>query len=305
MQRTIGSTRITSVVEQPLDGIDALLAASTPEEVAAIDWLQPNFVDDDGAMVGLVQMLVVEHGGRLVVVDTCVGNDRDRPVVEAWNQSQTDFLDRFGAAGFDPESVDVVLCTHLHLDHVGWNTRLDGDRWVPTFPNARYLFDRTEYEHWSAESAVEFEPPAGMPDAVAAALGAFHDTQANVQADAIRPVVDAGLVDLVDAPCEVLTGLRLVPTRGHTLGHVSVAISSDGGEGLITGDCFHHPSQMARPEWAAVVDSDPEASTATRRRLLSELAGSDTLVIGTHFAEPVCGRVVADGESHRLITDDD
>ncbi len=304
MQRMIGASRITSIREQDLTGIDSLLLGATPEGVAAIGWLQPHFVDADGVLLGVVQAFVLEHDGRLIVIDTCVGNGKDLPVVEAWTGLQTDFLERFRATGFDPAAVDVVLCTHLHLDHVGWNTYHDGERWQPTFSNARYLFNRSEYDFWQGEAHDTYVPSDGEPEQLVAVRQAFADTQVRVQRDSVQPIVDAGLAEFVEAPCELFPGLRLVPTPGHTPGHVSVEIASDEVRALVTGDSFHHPCQIAQPGWAALPDSDQAQSTATRRRMLADVAGADVLVIGTHFAEPVCGHVVADGDTYRLVTDD-
>jgi len=303
MQQIIGSSRITSISEQDLTGISELLHGATPEAVAAIEWLHPDFVDADGVLLGLVQAFVLEHDGRLIVIDTCVGNGKDLPVVEAWTGLQTDFLDRFRGAGFDPSVVDIVLCTHLHLDHVGWNTYHDGERWQPTFPNARYLFNRVEYEFWQGEADVTYVPGDDENELVVAVRQVFADTQVKVQRDSVQPIVDAGLADFVEAPCELLPGLRLLPTPGHTPGHVSVEITSNGSRALVTGDSFHHPCQIAQPTWAALPDSDQVQSTTTRRSMLTDLADTDVLVIGTHFAEPVCGHVVSDGDSHRFVTD--
>jgi glyoxylase-like metal-dependent hydrolase (beta-lactamase superfamily II) len=303
MQRSLGSSRITSIREQDLTGIDRLLQGATSEAIGAIDWLRPHFVDADGVLLGLVQAFVLEHGGHLIVIDTCVGNGKDVPVVPDWTGLQTDFLERFRSAGFEPADVDVVLCTHLHLDHVGWNTYHDGECWQPTFPNARYLFNRAEYEFWQGEASDTYVPSQGEREQLIAVRQMFAETQVNVQRESVQPIVDAGLAEFVEAPCELFPGLRLIPTPGHTPGHVSVEISSDGSRALVTGDSFHHPCQLARPEWAAIPDSDQTQSTATRRGVLAEVAGTDVLVIGTHFAEPVCGHVVADGDSYRLVTD--
>ena len=168
----------------------------------------------------------------------------------------------------------MVCCTHLHFDHVGWNTRLESDRWVPTFPNARYLFCRQEYEAFTAE-------PSGY------ALN-LDDT--------VQPVVAAGLADLVE-PTHRLTGeVRLVPSPGHSPGHVCVLIESGGERALITGDATHHPVQWAEPDWGMSGDFDGAQGAETRRRLRAEHGGRGTLVIGTHYAAPSAGYVVeADG----------
>jgi glyoxylase-like metal-dependent hydrolase (beta-lactamase superfamily II) len=173
-----------------------------------------------------------------------------------------------------------VLCTHLHVDHVGWNSMLVNGKWVPTFPRARYLMGRVEYQHWFK--------PQGREDMVA------------VFGDSVRPVVDAGLVDLVEMDARLCEEIDLVPTAGHTPGHVSVRIRSHGEEGLITGDFLHHPCQIAHPEWASTADSDAEMGVKTRERMFAELAGTPVLVIGTHFAGATAGRIVQDGETYRL-----
>jgi len=277
----IGDIKITRILEQEtaLPG-DFLLPASTPAAVAGIPWLKPHFIDEAGLFRLSIHALVVETPDTLVVVDTCAGNDKTR-TAPVFHRLQTDFLDHFAAAGYRPEDVDVVLCTHLHVDHVGWNTRLVDGRWVPTFANARYLLGRQEVEHWRSCAAPGDE---GL---------AF--------ADSVQPLFDAGLVDLVETGHAICPGVSLVPTPGHTPGHVSVKLSSQGQEALITGDMIHHPAQLARPEWACFIDADPDQGIATRRRIFSALAGSGVLVIGTHFAAPTAGFVVGDGDSWILV----
>jgi glyoxylase-like metal-dependent hydrolase (beta-lactamase superfamily II) len=237
----------------------------------------------EGKLIASVHALVVETPTLTVVVDTCIGNDKERMPNKNWHKMQTRFLEDFRAAGFEPDKIDAVLCTHLHVDHVGWNTFWDGSAWKPTFPNARYLMAKSEFQYWESHE-----------DDV---------TPHQVFLDSVAPVVDAGLVDLVETTHEVCPEVSLVPTLGHTPGHVSVRIQSQGEEALITGDFLHHPCQMAHPEWASAVDYDSEASTATRWRMLEAYAGTDKLLIGTHFAGPTAGRVVRDGDVFRLDVD--
>jgi glyoxylase-like metal-dependent hydrolase (beta-lactamase superfamily II) len=191
---------------------------------------------------------------------------------------QTPFLTDLADAGFPRDEVDTVICTHLHFDHVGWNTMLVDGEWVPTFPNARYLLCRDEWEHWDAEGA-----------------GGYASTID----DAVRPVVDAGLADLVPSDHRVTDEIRLEATPGHTPGHVAVHVESGGRHALITGDLAHHPVQFAEPDWFADPDTDRAQSAATRRRLLAEHGDRDVLVIGTHFAPPRSGRLVTDGDGAR------
>ncbi|KPC96408.1 beta-lactamase [Streptomyces sp. NRRL F-6602] len=260
-----------------------LLPDATPEVVAGQDWLRPHFADDEGILRIDSHSFAFTAGGLRVLVDTGIGNGKTR-ANPAWHNLRTDYLERLIAAGFPPESVDLVVLTHLHADHVGWNTREENGVWVPTFPRARYLTSRTEREFW-----------AGY---------AMEDARRMMFEDSVLPVEKAGLLDLVDVPAEgteIAPGLRLLPTPGHTPGHLAVELTSGGETALITGDCVHHPVQFARPGIGACVDIDPERSEATRRSLLGSLAGTDTLVLGTHFAPPTAGRVVADGSAYRLL----
>jgi glyoxylase-like metal-dependent hydrolase (beta-lactamase superfamily II) len=278
---TIGAVRVTKVVEMvvPVPPAGLLPAADEASLAAHRGWLQPDFVDREGNLLLSVHALVVESAGRTIVVDTCVGNGKVRPY-PGWSDLQTDFLDRFAGAGFDPAAVDLVICTHLHFDHVGWNTnRVDG-AWVPTFANARYLVARSEWEHWSADPS---------------------DEAVTVMTDSVRPVVEAGLVDLVESDHVVTAEVRLDPTPGHTPGHVAVCISSAGADAVITGDLAHHPVQLAEPAWGIPADVDGAQAVQTRRRFIERYGGRPVLVIGTHFAGPTAGHVARSGPGWRFV----
>ena len=280
----IGSVVVQRVLEQDMAvPVDWFFPSSTPEGVAAhADWLAPWALDEEHRVRMAIQALCVESDGRKIVVDTCVGQ---RPLTEMFASMADDgsFLTALTDAGFAPESVDVVVCTHLHFDHVGWNTRLVDGQWVPTFPNARYVLARTEYEHWRAQT-----------EAVRAAHSAITFT------DAVEPLFGFGVVDLVDADHEVTESVSLFPTPGHSPGHVSVRIRSGGAEAVITGDCVHSPIQLAEPHWATAVDTDAEESTATRRALVAECLDREVLVIGTHFPPPTAGHIVTTGSGVRF-----
>ncbi len=263
-----------------------LLPAATPDIVAQEPWLVPRWALDHEHMHVRFQALVIESAGRRVVVDTCLGNDKSRPGFDIFDGLQSSFLADLTAAGLGPETIDVVTCTHLHMDHVGWNTRWVDDAWVPTFPEARYLFARVEYDHWLTEC--EGDHMHALP---------FQDS--------VRPVIEAGLVDFVDPPCALATGVRLIPTIGHTPGHCSVEIESQGERAVITGDLAHNPIQLARPEIASSADSDQAGSTATRRAFISETLDTDTLVIGTHFGAPSAGRLRDVDGRVQLVPDND
>ena len=264
----IGKVKITRVVEMEVTGGSRfILPDATREAVRGYRWLYPHFMDDAGNLVMSIHALVVDTGERRIVVDTCIGNDKQR-AIPTWSNLQTSFLADLETAGYPPASVDTVLCTHLHVDHVGWNTMLVDGEWIPTFPEARYLVAETEWRYWRDV-----------------------ESSRDVLADSVRPVLDAGLVDFVAMDYRLCDEVWLEPTPGHTPGHVSVHIASDGEDALITGDCIHHPRQMTRTDWCSSADYDQAEGRRTREWLLEQVADSDVLVIGTHFATPTAGYV--------------
>lgn len=271
----IGDVKITRVVEiEATGGSKFILPDATREACQPLRWMYPHFMDEAGNLKMSVHALVVQTPSRCIVVDTCIGNDKERNV-PAWNMLQTTFLQDLEAAGFDRLKVDTVMCTHLHVDHVGWNTMLVDGAWVPTFPNARYLVAEEEWRYWDTNDEEGYGP---------------------VIDDSVRPIVEAGLMDFVGMTHQVCDEVRLEPTPGHTPGHVSVHITSRGEEALITGDCIHHPCQMSRTDWCSSADFDQAQGEATRNALLERYVDSDVLVIGTHFATPTAGHVKARDE---------
>jgi glyoxylase-like metal-dependent hydrolase (beta-lactamase superfamily II) len=247
-----------------------MFAGATADLVAQYGWLKPHFVDGEGQLRMYFNSFVVESEGRRIMVDTCVGNDKPRPI-PLLDRLQTPYLETLNAAGFAPDSFDFVLCTHLHVDHVGWNTRWNGERWVPTFPRARYLFGRQEWEHLTAAPA---------------------DSLGDFSGDSIRPVIEAGLCEFVQTDHRITSEVFLEHTPGHTPGHVSVRISSRAAEAVITGDLIHHPLQCAEPHLSTHVDFDPVLARETRSRFLRSCCGEPTLVIGSHFADPTGGWII-------------
>ena len=281
MQWRIGAVTVTKIVELEVTGGSRfLLPQATYEEILPIEWLQPDFADERGRLKMSIHALVVETPGRRIIVDTCLGNDKENRRIPTWNRMQTSFLADLAAAGYARETIDTVVCTHLHVDHVGWNTMLVDGKWVPTFPKARYLMGRVEYQHWTTQRE--------------------REDMAVVLADSVAPVWAAGLVDLVETDHRICDEISLVRTPGHTPGHVSLRIASMGEEALITGDFMHHPCQIARPDWSSTADSDPAEARLTRERMLTGLADTSILVIGTHFAGRTAGHIVPDGGAFRL-----
>jgi glyoxylase-like metal-dependent hydrolase (beta-lactamase superfamily II) len=281
-QWQIGDVKITRLVESESAWPGRiLLANATPENIQKeADWLYPAFSDETGKVKVSIHALVIESQGKRIIVDTCIGNDKVRSA-PVWNKLKLPFLDDLKRAGYPRESIDYVVCTHLHVDHVGWNTMLQGDRWVPTFPNARYVIGGTEWDFWS-----KFEGDA--------------DQRAPVE-DSVRPVVEQGRAELVDSNHRLTDEVRLEPTPGHTPGHHSVRISSKGREAVITGDLLHHPVQFAYPDWENSFDSDKAHARRTRRAFAEQYADRDVLVFGTHFATPSSGRIVSHGDAFRFI----
>ena len=279
MQWKVGKVTITKIVElETVGSTRFILPQATDEEIRKLPWLIPHFATEEGRLKMSIHALVVETPRRRIVVDTCLGNDKEGRTVPLWNNRNAPFLEAMTEAGFPPESIDTALCTHLHVDHVGWNTRLVGGKWVPTFANARYVFGRAEYEHWRDHSQV--------PQHIAV----FNDS--------VKPIADAGKADLVASDARLCDEITLIPTSGHSPGHMSIHIRSDGEEALLAGDVAHHPCQMAHLDWSSSVDSDPVQSAATRRGLFSRFADTPTLVFGGHFN---AGRIRRDGAAFKFV----
>jgi len=286
MKWKVGDTTITKITEIVFPEFSDVIPAATPDVVKKVEWLFPHFVTPEGALTVSIHSLIVETPGATLVVDTCIGNDRERGSLEVMSNLSTSYMDDMIAAGYDPDGIDYVLCTHLHLDHVGWNTRLVDGKWVPTFPNASYLMGQKELDLFgNIDENTEDD---------------FFKVQRTVFADSVQPVLDAGLAKPIEGPAEVCEGVRLIPTPGHTPGHCSVIIESKGESAMITGDFLHHPIQFNDPALVSPFDIDNDAAVVTRRRVFNEYADTPTLIIGTHFAGPTAGKLVRDGDGYRL-----
>jgi glyoxylase-like metal-dependent hydrolase (beta-lactamase superfamily II) len=279
MQWKIGKVKITKVVElETVGSTRFILPLASNEEIRKLPWLVPHFATEEGRLKMSIHALVVQTPTRRIVVDTGLGNHKQGRNVPTWNDRNGPFLETMREAGFPPDSIDTVLCTHLHVDHVGWNTSLEGGKWVPTFPHARYVFGEIEYDYWRGHS--------DAPD------------KAAVFNDSVQPILEAGKADLVASDAKISDEITLIPTPGHSPGHMSLHIQSGGETGLLTGDVAHHPCQMAHLDWSSTADSDPRQSAVTRRELFARFADTPTLVIGGHFG---AGHIKRDGDTFKFI----
>jgi glyoxylase-like metal-dependent hydrolase (beta-lactamase superfamily II) len=279
----IGDVRLTLVEElvMPTSARWMLPDHPAPFEVleAARPWLEPHMLNERGHILQSIHSWVIEADGMRIVVDTGIGNDKDRESggFEGWHMRQGPYLDDLAEAGVPAGSVDVVLNTHMHGDHAGWNARWVDGAWVPTFEHARYQLVEREWRYWS-------EAADPTPDIIE---------------DSVRPVVEAGAVDLVPADHRVSDSVWLEPSHGHTPGHVCVRIASGGQEAVIIGDVMHSPIQCAVPEQRPALDRFVEEARAARLALLERYADTDVVVLGTHFHQPATGYFRRDGAAYR------
>ena len=246
-------------------------------------WLLPHFWDSAAnTFLRSIQSYVVRTGYHTILVDSCVGQGKERPSTPAWDRLDSTWLDQLIAAGVRPEEIDYVLCTHLHADHIGWNTRLENGSWVPTFPNAKYVFHKDEFRYWEEHGKDWVGSGSGSLD------GGFEDS--------VLPVMRAGQVALVDNDFAIDDQVTLEPTPGHSPGHVCIDVRSSAGHVVLSGDVVHHPIQIAYPEWNSRFCVDPDQSRASRKKFVDRHADRDTLILPAHFASPAAGRIVANGE---------
>jgi glyoxylase-like metal-dependent hydrolase (beta-lactamase superfamily II) len=287
LQWNVGDVQIHRIVEvaDHADPIGVLLKDATERIFEPfVSWLRPHFITDAHQMLIQWQAFAIRTPRLNLMIDTCIGNDRKR-FFQVFTDMHTPFLEDLAACGFAPHDIDLVCCTHLHYDHVGWNTHLQNGQWVPTFANAVYLIDNTEF-------------------AEIRELHASGDWHAQHLSDSVDPIVAAGLHKFIDAPgYRVSDEIWLEHTPGHTSGHCAVYIESGGQHAVITGDLMHHPVQVAVPEWRGNFDHDPDTATQTRVKFVSRYSDSRTLIIGSHFAGPTAGWIARAGEHCRFVTE--
>jgi len=276
----IGDIRVDRIVDWDgpfLTAMQMFPDASREALEPHLDWLAPGALSADELRMNLpVQSYLVRSGRHTLLIDSCIGCRKSHNAFPGWGgRSDETWLANLRAAGVAPEDIDTVMCTHLHVDHCGWNTRLVDGRWGPTFPNAKYLFAKPEYEASAAGNGIVFR-------------------------ESVLPVMEAGQAVLVALDHEIDAGICFEPTVGHTPGHVAVALASKGARGVMSGDLIHSPLQLAFPEWSPRVDWDRALSAQTRRSFLETHADSDTVVMTAHFPQPSMGRVVSAGNAFRF-----
>ena len=273
---TIGDASVVRI-EEMVDS--SFLAANffvpfDPEALRPhMQWLAPRYyVPDTGAVVFSMHAWVVKTGRHTVLIDACIGNDKERMPRAHWHHLKTPFLDRLRASGTAPEDVDYVMCTHLHADHIGWNTVLKDGRWVPTFPKARYWVSTKD---WEACHQPDVQPTR-FPNAPTC----------------VWPLADLGLVEFMKGEHALTRTLTAVPTPGHTPGHMSILVTSHGERALVLGDAAHSPVQLQEPDWVSRADMDPDLTRQTRRTLLDRVEREEIVVAAGHFEAPGFGRIV-------------
>lgn len=246
---------------------DRFDAAAFAEHRAEFD---PEYVRN-GNIYGFLQSWLIEAPGLRILYDTGAGNDKDRPAIPIFGNLSSDFLGHLREVGAAPEDIDVVICSHLHIDHVGWNTIQRDGQWLPTFPNARYLLPAIDREFWDPADEARYAQARGA------------EVNRNVFEDSVQPILDAGLAELVSDGFDVAPGITLHAAPGHTPGHLFLRVESEGEVALFVGDIMHHPMQVHRPDWNSVYCEDPDEAARTRRRVLEIAADEGARVVPAHF----------------------
>jgi glyoxylase-like metal-dependent hydrolase (beta-lactamase superfamily II) len=272
---SVGDLTIHRIIEQETPYLPALdlLPALTPQVLAENRaWLrQAAAIDESDELILCFQSYVVKTPHHTILVDSCIGNDKPRPNRAKWNMKTDDlFMRGLATAGVSVADIDFVMCTHLHVDHIGWNTRLENGRWVPTFPKARYLFAKSEFDYWAAQNAKTELPPF---------------------ADSVLPVVEANRAEIVAHDFAIGDHARILPTPGHTPGHVAFAFGKGKDDAVFSGDLVHSPLQARYPELSMKFDVDQAAAAATRRAFLERYCDTATLCCAAHFPSPSTGRI--------------
>jgi glyoxylase-like metal-dependent hydrolase (beta-lactamase superfamily II) len=286
----VGKTRITRIEELvgPMFVAEQFLPDYDSHVVAHHrDWLYPNHIDPvSGKLVASMHSWLIETPDHNILIDTCIGNHKERLPIRDWHHLQTPWLLKLKATGMEPEDIDFVMCTHLHVDHVGWNTRLQDGQWLPTFPNARYLFSKQEFDFWQAERSTS-------------ATAGFNRVNQQTFDDSVLPIMH--LAQLIEGEHEVIADmLRIIPAPGHTPGSILIDLQSAGAGAIFTGDVCHHPLQVYQPDWNSAYCQIPELARSTRKQVLAHCAEHNTLMLPAHFGPDFAGKVSADGSGFKF-----
>jgi glyoxylase-like metal-dependent hydrolase (beta-lactamase superfamily II) len=273
----VGDITIHRIVEQEGPFFDVLTFFPTlTKEVLEANraWMQPRFMSPQDQLMLCIQSYLVQTPQHNILIDTCVGNHKPRPARPFWNMQNSDRYEKgLAGTGLGVDDIDFVMCTHLHVDHVGWNTRLENGRWVPTFPKARYVFADRELAHWTQRHK---DDPAACPWVT----------------DSVLPIVAANRVDIVKSAHAFSDLVTLIPTPGHTIDHYSVQVGKPSADAIITGDMIHSPLQARYPEMGMMSDFDSKQAGASRRELFGRVCDTSTLMCTAHFPSPSRGRIV-------------
>ncbi len=278
---SFGEISLTRIVEMEMPLLRACAFFPDWDEAAIaphVDWMVPrHYRPDTGLVVLAIQAFLIRTPYHTILVDSCVGNHKPRNRA-VFNDAVFPWMDRFLATGTRPEDIDFVLCTHLPVDHVGWTTRLEDGLWVPTFPNARYIFARTELDFWLAQSRQGLMTRTG-----------------DYVADSVMPILEAGRELVVEMDHQIEDGITLEPLPGHTPGQVGLRIVSGGEEALLCGDLMHHMIQCHIPDWSTIACADQDAARRCRKAFLDRYAGTGVTILPAHFPNPTAGRITAEG----------
>ncbi len=280
---TIGAVDLHRVEELRIPNRIASFTSDEALLAANRHWLVPHFLDAHDGFDLVFQSWLFEIDGRVVLVDPCTGNGRPHPV-HFFDRLDLPFIERMNATGFRTQDIDFVVCTHLHHDHCGWNTQLREGRWAPTFPNARYLMSRIEYDRWGTQRE-RYRRDAYNE-------GVFERS--------VQPVVEAGLADLVSGRHQLTPGLVVEPAAGHTAGHQILHLVSRERHALFTGDCFHHPIQLVEPTIVFGDSDDFDQAIATRVMLVQRAAELGALLLAAHLPAPYAVRAWREGNEIRF-----
>jgi glyoxylase-like metal-dependent hydrolase (beta-lactamase superfamily II) len=276
----IGDLTIHRIIEQETTFLPALemLPDLTPDLLAENrPWMQKaGALDANDVLILCFQSYIVKTPHHTILIDSCIGNDKPRPSRPKWNMKTDDIYMRgLAAAGFSVANIDFVMCTHLHVDHVGWNTRLQNGRWMPTFPNARYVFGKTEFDYWIEQNA---------------------KTPVPAIVDSVLPIVEDNRSEIVSSDFAIGDHARILPTPGHTPGHVAFALGRGKDDAVFSGDLMHTPLQARYPEMSMKFDVDPADAAKTRRGFLERYCDTDTLCCTAHFPSPSAGKIRRAGD---------